>query len=601
MMYRRYSGISTLVLTLLLTAGLFAQPLTGTKYVGGNAPDYATISAAITALNSNGVGTGGVTFRIRGGVYTEAPDSLMWTMNTSYTARVAFVPDDTLGVFINKQSTTSARFAFSFNNADFITIDGSHPNAPGRKLISIQAADTAFGQWALRFINGSSYNVIRNVVLSVGLASTSTNARVIFFNPSSSFQPLSGCKADSFYNCRIQGGYTGAYLTGESIIMNDSLYFGNNEFVDFNVYGGYVAYTRYSVWEKNDIYRTAPGTATIYGIYHNNSNSNFGKFIGNRVHDLEGGTNSSVYGLYLNNGSNLLAANNMINLAPAAGGTVYGLYLGTNTVKVFYNTIRVGGATGGNNNSAAITISGVSTDSLLNNIFVNERAGGSLTTNYHTAATYSSSTPFAYSNNNVFANTSTSTDDNQYGIRYSSTSYNTLEDLLGAGTAYVGDDLSFSAIPRFVSDTDLHIDVTQRTQVESAAQPIDITVDFDGQTRNATTPDIGADEGNFISGGDFVPPTIQHAGLPTYNYVTSRVVMAVIRDNVGIATAPNHPRIYSRSTVDTAWTFRNADSVRSDSLYYFHVPGVPYDEQVEYYFAAQDIIGNSVTLPSGGA
>ncbi|MDK9699115.1 MAG: T9SS type A sorting domain-containing protein, partial [bacterium] len=48
-------------------------------------------------------------------------------------------------------------------------------------------------------------------------------------------------------------------------------------------------------------------------------------------------------------------------------------------------------------------------------------------------------------------------------------------------------------------------------------------------------------------------------------------------------------------------TFRNADSVRSDSLYYFHVPGVPYDEQVEYYFAAQDIIGNSVKLPSGGA
>ncbi|MEK7414905.1 MAG: hypothetical protein AAB263_16445, partial [Planctomycetota bacterium] len=56
---------------------------------------------------------------------------------------------------------------------------------------------------------------------------------------------------------------------------------------------------------------------------------------------------------------------------------------------------------------------------------------------------------------------------------------------------------SFSQNPQYNSTTDLHINPAIGTPVESGATPVSITVDYDGNTRNATTPDIGADEGTF--------------------------------------------------------------------------------------------------------
>ena len=48
------------------------SPLTGTKTVGGSSPDYPTITDAINAVTSIGVGSGGVTFNIRPGTYSDA-------------------------------------------------------------------------------------------------------------------------------------------------------------------------------------------------------------------------------------------------------------------------------------------------------------------------------------------------------------------------------------------------------------------------------------------------------------------------------------------------------------------------------------------------
>src|SRR5205823_817453 len=57
---------------------------------------------------------------------------------------------------------------------------------------------------------------------------------------------------------------------------------------------------------------------------------------------------------------------------------------------------------------------------------------------------------------------------------------------------------SVSGNPQFLSTTNLHINPSVGTLVESAGTTITgITTDIDGDTRNVTTPDIGADEGNF--------------------------------------------------------------------------------------------------------
>jgi hypothetical protein len=62
------------------------------------------------------------------------------------------------------------------------------------------------------------------------------------------------------------------------------------------------------------------------------------------------------------------------------------------------------------------------------------------------------------------------------------------------------DAASITENPTFLSTTGssgnfLHIDAEVTTQIESGATPIDtITNDYDGDARNATFPDIGADE-----------------------------------------------------------------------------------------------------------
>ncbi|NOS85876.1 MAG: hypothetical protein HOP31_12100 [Ignavibacteria bacterium] len=57
---------------------------------------------------------------------------------------------------------------------------------------------------------------------------------------------------------------------------------------------------------------------------------------------------------------------------------------------------------------------------------------------------------------------------------------------------------SINTNPPFISSTNLHIDPSISTGIESGGTPITgVSTDIDGDTRNATTPDIGADEGTF--------------------------------------------------------------------------------------------------------
>ena len=70
------------------------------------------------------------------------------------------------------------------------------------------------------------------------------------------------------------------------------------------------------------------------------------------------------------------------------------------------------------------------------------------------------------------------------------TYYNTLADWDTTGH----DSNSISEMPHFI-DPDLHISVSDPTRLESGGIPIPgILTDIDGEARNDTTPDIGADE-----------------------------------------------------------------------------------------------------------
>lgn len=85
---------------------------------------------------------------------------------------------------------------------------------------------------------------------------------------------------------------------------------------------------------------------------------------------------------------------------------------------------------------------------------------------------------------------------NQYNclVNTNSTDYYTLEEWQATGK----DLNSVTEMPNFIEPY-LHIDETIATYLESRATPIaGIDTDFDGDMRNAATPDIGADEFNGI-------------------------------------------------------------------------------------------------------
>src|SRR5438477_8300711 len=68
--YHRLLVTLIIVTTLFLNINFSFAQLTGTKNIPG---DYATLTAAITALNTSGVGAGGVTLNVIAGNAQTAP------------------------------------------------------------------------------------------------------------------------------------------------------------------------------------------------------------------------------------------------------------------------------------------------------------------------------------------------------------------------------------------------------------------------------------------------------------------------------------------------------------------------------------------------
>src|SRR5262249_47340206 len=99
-----------------------------------------------------------------------------------------------------------------------------------------------------------------------------------------------------------------------------------------------------------------------------------------------------------------------------------------------------------------------------------------------------------------------------------------------AGTIAPRDTVSFSD-PTYQSTTGssavfLHINTVVPTQTESGGAPIaGITDDFDGDTRNATTPDVGADEFTGVL-LDLTPPSITYTALGNTNLTGARTLTA---------------------------------------------------------------------------
>jgi len=249
------------------------------------------------------------------------------------------------------------------------------------------------------------------------------------------------------------------------------------------VYGMFSGSQGESTVERNQIYNlkalSATGSALNAGIllYNQSTTSTFSSVVKNNMIAL---------------GSNM-----------ATGSALYGILQQDNKsanakVNIYHNTIRIGGTvtTGTTTGATACLYRQVSKAEApvdaKNNIFVNERSGGS--TGIHsifrlTAATdYSSS--FLTCNNNLY-NAPSTTKAGMIGTTELAT-FATWKSTTGYDAASFFSDPAFVAADAVIPD--LHIRKNTTTDADKKATSLAVTDDFDGETRSVLTPnDFGAD------------------------------------------------------------------------------------------------------------
>lgn len=303
-----------------------------------------------------------------------------------------------------------------------------------------------------------------------------------------------------------------------------------------------------TVWVEGYVGSSAAGHAIAVGV-----NGAFGAFTieNNKVNRVRNNNPAtwSAFGINLGGSSNHIVQNNFVSgvinnqVAGTGGfGTTFGAYgirvaSGTGH-KVYHNSVHLYGALPGvvsTDLTAAMMVVGTTQTGVdvRNNIFSNQISGGNPTgtrnVSLYLPSGATSAMNLTLNNNAYYAGGDALNRLAQVGTTFGAGEFQVADfdptsttpatnlrsytsTLSAAGT---NDNASFAttAPPPFVSNVDLHIPAATATRLESGGAAVGVGLDIDAETRNATTPDIGADEfagnpapANDIAASSFVTP-----------------------------------------------------------------------------------------------
>ncbi|MEI6853710.1 MAG: hypothetical protein WCL06_12755, partial [Bacteroidota bacterium] len=416
-----------LVLIALAISSLSFAQLSGTKYIPGSGGpnDYPTIAAAVTALNSAGVGAGGVTFDVASG-YTETITAAISLTATGTAAnpivfhKVGATANPLITAYTTGTGTPGTAVQDGMWNligSDYVTIDGidlTDPNAANPATM-----EYGYGLFKASVSDGCQYNTIKNCVVTLnrinnasGTAPAFDGSRgIVVVNAlvsahTTALTPTSAAGTNSynqFYTNTIQNCNIGIAINGYAASSPFTLGdFGNdiggsssatgNIIINF---GGAAAATNPAAgirvnnqWGINISYNTINNNngsgvnhvSTLRGIYAQAGTSASANINYNNVTIKGGGTTSSIYAI--DNGIGSTPASNTVNIN---NNTITGTYT-TATSGVFYGINNTGYPAFLNINYN--TISGISTPGT-----------GTLYCTYNSGAT--STTTLTLSNNNI--------------------------------------------------------------------------------------------------------------------------------------------------------------------------------------------------------
>lgn len=350
----------------------------------------------------------------------------------------------------------------------------------------------------------------------------------------------------------------------------------------------------------------------------------------NKIYNLSStSTGPVVSGLLFTGNTSNTAHNNLIGdlKAPAANLTsdaIRGISstntTGSTAINLYYNTVYLNGtSTGTNFNTSGVfhttsTTATTATLTMRNNVIVNTSTpNGTGTTVAYRRSSGAASALANYasaSNNNLFYAGTPGATRLIYsdGTSTAQTMAAYKAGVFTAGTISPRDQVSVSEAVNFLS-TDgnnsnfLHIDGSIASQIESGAAVISgFGTDFDNDTRNASTPDIGADEFTGVL-LDLTAPNISYTALPNGAVGVDQTLTATITDASGVPTSGAGLPVLYYNVNGGAYTAVTGVSIGSNQYTFtFGAATTLIGDIVNYYVVAQDNAGtpNIGAFPSAG-
>lgn len=512
----------------------------GIKYFSGsyNVCDggtYPTLKSFFDEVNEGGIVTSNLIVNIAGDCtetdtallnqWTESPAASNFTMTIRPSGGAARTISGNVSVSL-----------VTFDGADRVTIDGL--NSGGDSLTLDNSANSGS---VITFMNDAMNNVVTNSTLRGGSGSNVINVT------RGNSNGTTGNDNITITGNTIRESSTASnlplvlvQLQGTNVRFNRNTTITNNDLKNFRglaiscsspnnatITGNTISNDSAIILDVTPIsISSSTGTGTVSGNVIRNidtqrkftgilisTSTGAATVTGNQIYSID---NSSTVGSIWSgisasgsSGSNITVANNFVALTPntASNQLITGLddqcTSGVNC-NFYYNTVLLGGTSNGSNNTWAYKRASVGNSTLQNNILYNNRSGG--TGNHFAAGDEAANTGTFTSDYNFFVGTgATASNFFDYGSSSSGTPVSFAAWQTGPPTrdahsiANTAATYNVNTFFTNAANGDLHINssTSDTAAVSNTGTPVTgITTDIDNDTRNASTPDIGADEFN---------------------------------------------------------------------------------------------------------
>ncbi len=499
------------------------------NYIGGSAPQCGMGSGAFKMMGSTyNYSSGGLIgytetryegIIVNAGAATINNNTIkrIWIRNLYYSGFVGIDIQGSTSATVNGNifgGTTASAYTDNFNTVgtDIIEVDGGGGNSGG-------ASGYIYGIWVQNSASLSADSNTFNYLIQNGDGTDGGQVKCIWHQGA-------GFNITNNVNSDVHQEAFGLLWNSYAVHIAPSISSSGNR-IDNN---------KFSTVMINDANINQVRSSSIY-LNVANGLTVSGTIQGNQIYDNGNVENSGyVDGIYLYGNTTGAGTwdinNNMIYLSNPTLNTresMTGINLQLNsgfTTRTYYNTVWIAG--GSNTNSGVSNhcfaffrspVTGTDVCTVKNNIFINTRTGGNTTTYFGAIANNTSATGWTSDYNFLMDNPANSRNIIGY---FNGTAYarfngatpnwqaTTGQDASGRTATYSATLTNFSTTTLKPSDLftntaigDMHIAYTNGTGayqfVDARATPLGISVDYDAETRDASTPDIGADEFNTCS------------------------------------------------------------------------------------------------------